>query len=373
MATIPSTMKAAVVLDNAENFTVMTIPTPSPRAGEALVKVRSCGVCHTDLHVLKSEVAFPRPAVLGHEIFGDIVAFGPDTDTSLAIGDAVVGGFIMPCTTCRSCVAGRDDMCSSFFEMNRLRGTLFDGESRLSMPDGSFLAMYSMGGLAEYAVVPISALAAVPHSMAEVGSAILGCAGMTAYGAAKRVADVQPGDTVAIVGVGGIGSSLVVMAKALGADTIVAVDIGQDKLERARQLGATHTVNSHDLDPVAEVRRLVEGGCDVVFEALGIPATFEQSVGMLADGGLMVAIGIAAAGSKAAIEITPLVRRGYRIAGSFGARTRQDLPEVVTMANQGLFDTDELITRHFALDDVNDAYRLLRQGEIVGRALVTMD
>jgi Zn-dependent alcohol dehydrogenase len=375
MSEIPAQMRAAVVVGPEERFTVVTIPTPSAKKGEALVKVRSCGVCHTDLHVLKNEVAFPRPAVLGHEIFGEVVALGPGTeqaDAAIRVGDSVVGGFIMPCTTCRSCTAGRDDMCSAFFEFNRLRGTLFDGESRLSMPDGSFLAMYSMGGLAEYAVVPISALAVLPDAIADVGSAILGCAGMTAYGAAKRVADIKPGQSVAIVGVGGIGSSLILMAKALGAATIVAIDIAQDKLDRALELGATHAVNSTVLNAVEEVKNVSDGGCDVVFEALGIPATFEQSVGMLADGGTMVAIGIAAAGSRASIEITPLVRRGYTIAGSFGARTREDLPEVVRLANSGLFDTKELITRSFSLEEVNDAYSLLREGRILGRALITM-
>jgi S-(hydroxymethyl)glutathione dehydrogenase/alcohol dehydrogenase len=375
MSEIPAQMRAAVVLGEEERFTVVTIPTPSAKKGEALVKVLSCGVCHTDLHVLKNEVAFPRPAVLGHEVFGQVVALGPDTEETsggIRVGDAVVGGFIMPCTTCSSCVAGRDDMCSSFFEFNRLRGTLFDGQSRLSMPDGSFLAMYSMGGLAEYAVVPMSALAVVPEAIADVGSAILGCAGMTAYGAAKRVADISPGQSVAIVGVGGIGSSLILMAKALGAGMIVAVDIAADKLDRARELGATHAVNSQECDAVEEVRNLSDGGCDVVFEALGIPTTFEQSVSMLADGGTMVAIGIAAAGSRGSIEITPLVRRGYTIAGSFGARTREDLPEVVRLAQSGLFDTNELITRNFPLEEVNDAYSLLREGRILGRALITM-
>lgn len=375
MLEIPAQMMAAVVLGEDERFTIMTVPTPSAKQGEALVKVLSCGVCHTDLHVLRNEVAFPRPAVLGHEIFGEVVALGPGTEVApsdIRVGDEVVGGFIMPCTACKSCTSGRDDMCSAFFEFNRLRGTLFDGESRLSMPDGSFLAMYSMGGLAEYAVVPVSALAVVPDSIAHVGSAILGCAGMTAYGAAKRVADVTSGQSVAIVGVGGIGSSLILLAKALGAQTIVAVDIAQDKLARALQLGASHAVNSKEVNVVEEVRNLSDGGCDVVFEALGIPETFEQSLGMLADGGTMVAIGIAATGSRASIEITPLVRRGYTIAGSFGARTREDLPEIVRLAQAGLFETKELISQSFSLEEVNDAYNLLRDGRILGRALITM-
>jgi S-(hydroxymethyl)glutathione dehydrogenase/alcohol dehydrogenase len=195
---------------------------------------------------------------------------------------------------------------------------------------------------------------------------------MTAYGAAKRVADIHPGHSVAIVGVGGIGSSLILMAEALGATQIIAVDIADDKLERAVWLGATDTVNSETTDPVAAVRELTGGGCDIVFEALGNPTTFDQSVSMLADGGKMVAIGIAPGGVRATVEIAPLVRRGRTIAGSFGARTRADLPEVVAMAASGIFDSSKLVTRSFSLDDVNEAYQMLRDGAIVGRAIISM-
>lgn len=228
----------------------------------------------------------------------------------------------MPCTTCANYLAGRDDMCSQFFDFNRAKGTLYDGESRLAMPDGSFLAMYSMGGLAEYAVVPLSGIAAVPASVADPTCPIFGCAGMTAYGAAKRVADMHPGQTIALVGVGGIGSSLIPIAKAFGASQIIAVDIADDKLGRAVELGATDAVNSATTDPVGAVRELTGGGCDIVFEALGNPTTFDQSVSMLADAGKMVAIGTAPAGLRATVEIAPLVRRGRTIVGSFGARTR---------------------------------------------------
>src|SRR5690606_37828297 len=137
-----------------------------------------------------------------------------------------------------------DDLCANFFAHNRLNGTLYDGESRLSMPDGSFLAMYSMGGLAEYAVVPAAALTPAPASLDPHSSAILGCAGLTAYGATFRQGRVSDGDTVVIVGVGGIGSSLIPMAKAAGATRIIAVDIAEEKLQNARDLGATDTVNA---------------------------------------------------------------------------------------------------------------------------------
>lgn len=374
MSSLPKFMKVAVLSADSPTLRIETIPVPHPHADEALVRVIACGVCHTDLHVMKREVAFPRPAVLGHEISGTIVGFGPDTaDThGLSIGDSVVGAFIMPCTHCPACLRGRDDLCANFFGQNRLAGTLYDGTSRLSMPDGSFLAMYSMGGLAEYCVVPISALAALPGSVDVEMSSILGCAGLTSYGAVFRAGQVEIASSVAIVGSGGIGSSLIQMAKAAGASTIVAVDIAADKLERALELGATHTVNSLDVDPVDAVRDITGGGADVAFEALGNPITFQQTSRMLADGGRMVAIGIAAGAATASIEITPLVRRGYTIIGSFGGRTRVDLPAVIKLAASGAFDVSNLVTRRYSLDEADAAYQALARGEITGRAIITM-
>lgn len=371
---LPSQMKAAVLMADEPELEIRRIPVPRPRAGEALVKIRACGVCHTDLHVMKGEVGFPRPAVLGHEISGTVVALGTHAGqtSGLEVGDPVVGAFIMPCTTCEPCLRGRDDLCENFFAQNRLHGTLYDGESRLSMADGSFLAMYSMGGLAEYAVVPLAGLTSLRPGLEPVAAAILGCAAFTAYGAVHRAGQVRPGQSVAVVAVGGVGSGVVQLAKAAGADPVIAVDIADDKLEAARLMGATHVINSRTTDARAAVREIC-GGVDVAFEALGHPATFSQAVELLGDGGRMVAIGIAAGQAKAEIEITPLVRRGYTVTGSFGARTREDLPAVVEAATRGGFDAAGLVTRRFPLEDANEAYQALARGEITGRAVVVMD
>lgn len=373
---LPPTMKAAVLRADRPELEIVRIAVPTPQAGEVLVKVTACGVCHTDLHVIKDEVAFPRPAVLGHEISGTVVSFGGGTaDThGLSAGDAVVGAFIMPCTECDACTRGRDDLCANFFGQNRLRGTLYDGTSRLALPDGSFLAMYSMGGLAEYSVVPISALTKLADGLDPVSSAILGCAAFTAYGAVHRAGHVERGESVAITAVGGVGSGVLQIAKAAGAKPIIAIDVSDEKLDAALRLGATHTVNSRSVDVKAEVRTLTNGrGVDVSFEALGHPATFRQAIDILADGGRMVAIGIAAGAATAEIEITPLVRRGYTVTGSFGARTRVDLPAVVQLAADGHFDAESVVTRHYTLDDADAAYRALALGEITGRAVIVMD
>src|SRR4051794_11171008 len=290
------TMLAAVWERAHEPFRLEEIRLPAPRSGEALVRVSSCGVCHTDLHVLRGEVAFPAPAVLGHEISGRVVELGPDTPSDGAeVGQQVVGAFIMPCGSCRSCARGRDDMCSEFFGQNRLKGALYDGTTRLYRTDGTPLAMYSMAGFAEYAVVPVTALAPVPDGLDAESAAVLGCAGLTAYGAVHNAARLEPGETVAVVAAGGVGSSIIQLAKAQGAASVVAVDVDAEKLATARGLGADHVVDSRSTDPVAAVGEALGGrGADVVFEVLGLPQTFEQAVRMVDDGGRMVAVGIAA-------------------------------------------------------------------------------
>ncbi len=185
-------MKAAVLQTAPGDMRLEEIPIPEPRDGEVLVKVTACGVCHTDLHVVKAEVAFPTPAVLGHEISGSIAALGPGV-AGPPIGTNVASAFIMPCGRCRLCAIGRDDLCDNFFAMNRLRGTLYDGTSRLHRHDGTTLAMYSMGGLAEYAVVPATDVFPLPSSLPLAESSVLGCAVFTAYGAVRHGADLRGG------------------------------------------------------------------------------------------------------------------------------------------------------------------------------------
>ncbi|SNC73855.1 S-(hydroxymethyl)glutathione dehydrogenase / alcohol dehydrogenase [Kytococcus aerolatus] len=368
--TVPATMRAAVWEGGSPSLRVEEIPVPEPKEGEALVRVAACGVCHTDLHVLKGEVAFPGPAVVGHEISGTIAATGPGVE-GLAVGDRVVGAFIMPCGRCRHCERDRDDMCETFFAENRLKGNLLDGTTRLARPDGSRLSMYSMGGMAEYAVVPVTALTGLPEGLPLDRSCVLGCAGFTAYGA-LAASGLVAGESMAVVAVGGVGSSLVQLGRHLGADPVVAVDVSDEKLEGARGLGATATVNSTTQDAVAAVREAVPGGVDVVFEALGRPETFELSQALLTDGGRMVAVGIAAGDATARVPITQLVRRGHTIRGSFGARTRQDLPRVVELAAEGGFDVQGAVTRTYALEEADAAYRDLAAGRITGRAIVVM-
>ena len=345
---------------------------PRPGAGEALVRVAATGVCHTDLHVIKGEVAFPAPGVLGHEISGHVEALGEGVEGFTA-GDRVVGAFIMPCGTCRQCAVGRDDMCEPFFEQNRLRGNLFDGTSRLARADGSRLSMYSMAGLAEYAVVPVTGLTHLPESLPLEEAAVLGCAAFTAYGAVARADQDLAGRSVAVVAVGGVGSSIVQFARHLGADPVIAIDVDDAKLEVVRELGATVTINSTTTDAREAVLEATDGaGVEVALEVLGRPETVELGLSLLREGGQLVLVGIAAGAATADLPITQLVRRGLTVTGSYGARTRQDLPEVVRLAAEGAFDVRRAVTRRFTLDEAPEAYDLLDRGQIQGRSIVVM-
>jgi S-(hydroxymethyl)glutathione dehydrogenase/alcohol dehydrogenase len=371
----PETMRAAILREAGGPLTVEEIRTPKPSRGEILVRVAACGVCYTDLHVMKGEVGFVTPAVLGHEISGVVAEVGEGVPErlGLTVGSRVVGGFILPCGECEACVQGRDELCYTFFELNRLRGVLHDGRTRLRTVDGVDLGMYSMGGLAEYAVVPATGVAALPDGLPLEASAVLGCAALTAYGAVRRSADLRFGESVAVVAMGGVGSNIVQIARAFGASQVIAVDVSAEKLAAAGRIGATDTVNASQVDPVSAVRDLTHGrGVDVAFEALGLPSTFRQAADMLCDGGRLVAVGIADGAATADVEITRLVRRSQRIIGSYGARIRTDLPQVVQLNATGALRSSSTVTQSFDLADTQAAYTALANGEIAGRAIVRM-
>jgi S-(hydroxymethyl)glutathione dehydrogenase/alcohol dehydrogenase len=319
---------------------------------------------------MKAEVAFPTPCVLGHETSGVVAALGPGVEGP-PVGTPVASAFIMPCGRCGACSAGRDDLCERFFGMNRLRGTLYDGATRLHRTDGRPLAMYSQAGLAEYAVVPATDVFPIPPDLPLPESAILGCAVFTAYGAVRHAAQVVAGERIAVVATGGVGLNIIQVARAFGASQIIAIDVRDEKLEVARRLGATDTVHAAAGDVVGRVKALTDGyGVDVAFEALGRPETFVQAFEIIRDGGRMVPVGIAPGRATAPIEITRLVRRSLRIVGSFGARTRTDMPEILRLASLGALRPESMVTNRLTLDEADAGYQALSRGEIVGRAIV---
>lgn len=364
-------LESTVAEPGADALHSESITLAGPRADEVLIEVAACGVCHTDLHVIKDEVAFPTPAVLGHEVSGVVRAVG-DSVTHVAPGDRVACSFIMPCGRCRHCQKGLEDLCENFFNYNRLRGQLYDGATRLSR-DGEDIAMYSMAGHADSCVVPAGAVFALPDSVPLHDAAVLGCSLFTGYGAVRTVADVQPGETVAVVAAGGVGLSIIHLARAAGAEHVIAVDIDDEKLALARSLGATAVINSTADDPATAVQEIVGRGVDVAFEALGSRATVKLAVEVLDDGGRAVLAGIAPAGHTMDVDITKVVRRKLRILGSFGAPASRAMSEVIRLAAEGAIDLDALITRRFSFEETGAAYELLNQRKIVGRGLIEVN
>ncbi|XP_068648327.1 uncharacterized protein [Aristolochia californica] len=371
-----SFMRGTVFWEPNKPLTIEEFHMPRPKAGEVLVKTKACGVCHSDLHVIKGEIPFATPCVIGHEITGEVVEHGAHTDAEILrrfpLGSHVVGAFIMPCGNCFYCVKGQEDLCEAFFAYNRAKGTLYDGETRLFLrSNGKPVYMYSMGGLAEYCVVPAHALAVLPSSLPYTESAILGCAVFTAYGALRHAADMRAGDAVAVIGIGGVGSSCLQIARAFGAAEIIAVDVQDEKLHNAKMLGATHTINAIKENVIERIKEVTGGrGVDVAVEALGKPLTFSQCTQSVRDGGKAVMIGLTASTAVGEVDINRLVRRQVKIIGSYGGRARQDLPQIVKLAETGVFNLGATISRKCKFEETNDAYQDLNKGNIVGRAVV---
>lgn len=344
----------------------------APKHGEVLVEIAACGVCHTDLHVIKEEVNFPRPAVLGHEVSGVVVDVGDGVD-HVETGDRVVASFIMPCGSCRHCEAGMEEICEVFFDSNRVNGKLLDGTTRMHRQDGTDIAMYSMAGHATRTVIPASAVFGLPDQVALEDAAILGCSIFTAYGSVFETGKLQEGETVAVVAAGGIGLSIVHLAAAAGAARIFVVDLDDAKLELAKQLGATDVINAAEYDPLDVIDAALGHGMDVVFEALGTQATVQQAVSLADDGGRVVLNGIAPPGHVLDTPIAHLVRRKIQILGSYGATVSTAMPAVIELAAQGKIALQKLITDRFTFEQTDAAYKALDARQIRGRGVITLD
>lgn len=379
-------MKGAVLRQVKGKMSIEDILVQKPKFGEVLIKNTSVGVCHTDLHGMEGHIAFPIPAVFGHEVSGVIEEINCSGEGSrgLKVGDRVVATFIMPCGSCYYCENGLEDICDTFFSHNRLKGSLYDGKTRLYTPksDGSPgepIAMYSMAGLAEYSVCPINGVYKLPESVPATKACILGCAIFTAYGAVKNAGmslGGRPGATVVVIGTGGVGSNVIQVCKAFGASKIIAVDIDDSKLEFAKTMGATHVINSRKStktvpEQVVEIVGKAKGGADVAFEVLGNPITFNDAVLSVCDGGRAVMVGIAPLGTFAKVDITRLVRRKITIVGSYGAKARTDTPEVIDLIERGALSLGS-ITKVYSLDQAANAYDDLKNGRITGKAIIKL-
>jgi S-(hydroxymethyl)glutathione dehydrogenase / alcohol dehydrogenase len=339
----------------------------SPRAGEILVRLVATGVCHSDLNAMRGTRELPVPMVLGHEGAGIVEAVGPAV-TTVAPGDHVVLAAIARCGTCEKCVAGRPWLCS-VAGANLFTGTLFDGTTRLSLGGRTVYHWFSQSSFAERAVVPEGAAVKVRDDVALDKIATLACGVSTGLGAVLNAARVEPGQSVVVIGCGGVGVSAVVGADLAQAGKIVAIDVADDKLEFARSLGATDTVNAKESDPVAAVRKLTGAGADHVFDCVGSAPTLTQLVQMIRPDGHGWLVGAPPPGTTFSFPTDGFLRsKSFHGVTLGNIRPSIDIPRYVELYLKGRLPLDRLVTRTYPLDRINDAFAALETS--VGRGVV---
>jgi propanol-preferring alcohol dehydrogenase len=331
-------MKAAVVTAFNQPLEIQERPVPQPAAGQVLVRMEACGLCHTDIHAAHGDwpVKPTPPFVPGHEGIGVITEIGPGV-TVRAVGDRVAIAWLgSACGDCRYCIDGRENLCQK-------------QENSGYSVDGAF---------AEYALADASFVVPVPDELSSVDAAALTCAGLTSFNAIK-VAHVEPSETVAVFGIGGLGHLAVQYARLVGA-RVIAVDLEQDKLDLATSLGADHVVNAREVDPVAAIQAL--GGADVSLAFAVAPAAFEQALASLGPGGRLVCVAMPAEGTMS-IPIFETVIKGIQVIGSI-VGTRQDLHSVFDLHARG---RTRVIAEGRKLDDVNQAMDEVLSGTALAR------
>ncbi len=340
-------MKAAILYAAKEPLRIEEIPTPTPGAGEVLVKVAACGLCHTDLHYIDHGTpTFKKPPIiLGHEISGTVAGLGSGVK-SWKEGDRVLLPAVYGCGECDMCRTGRENIC---YHM-----VMFGNNVN--------------GGYAEYVLAPAKDILALPDEIPLVEGSIIADATTTPYHAVVNRGKVKPGDKVVVFGCGGIGLNVVQVAAAVGAQ-VIAVDIVDQKLEWARELGAEVTLNSTQFDRIdKEIRKLTGGGADIGFEALGNPVVQSQTFNSLRTGGRFVVVGFASKPMQ--LNTGKVMYREMEIIGSLGCRA-VDYPRVIELARQGKIKVKELVTARFTLDNINEGLDVLRAGTGIRSVVVT--
>lgn len=359
-------MKAVVVNEIGGGFQVEDIIIDDPVGEEVLVEVKAAGLCRTDLSVASHRHDFPMPAVLGHELAGIVTKVGPEV-TGFEIGDHVVGTLIQFCGHCANCLSDRSYQC-----LDR-DATLRNSEqrSRLSR-DGTNVAQgFGLGAFAQQVLAHSNQLVKIAREMPFPQAALLGCGGLTGMGAVLNTARVRPGESVVIVGAGGVGLNGVNGAVIAGASPIIAIDVAAEKLEKAREFGATHTINSAEEDPVAAVRRITGGGADYVFDFVGIGKVQEQGIAMLGKGGGLYLIGVTA-GQNMNVDGRALLQGQNSIRGvHMGSGVlRRDVPAYVDLYLAGKLKLDGMISKEIGLDEVEAGYEMLKDPTVT-RVVVT--
>ena len=334
-------MKAAVFHGPNRPLEIAEVPTPAPGPNQALIKVAGCGLCHTDLHYLDHGVeTFKKPPlILGHEAAGVVTALGPGADgTGRKMGERVLIPAVLSCGRCGFCRQGRENLCSNLVMLG-------------NNVDGAY---------AEYVAVPAAELVPLPDDLPLERACVIADAISTPYHAVKHRGRVRMGDTVAVVGCGGVGLNVVQCAAVAGA-RVLAVDLNDSRLEMARALGAAETINPRAVERVDKVvRRLTDGGVDIAFEAIGTPATIELAFGLLRRGGRLCVIGYSA--DPVTISAAKLMYYELEMVGSLGCGAGE-YPEIIALVQSGKIKLDPIVSGTLPLAEINEGLDRLRRGQ----------
>lgn len=362
--------QAAVFYEAHRPFKIETLDLEPPRSGEVLVKVAAAGVCHSDWHLMTGATQHPTPVVPGHEGAGLVEAVGPEV-TRVKPGDHVILNWAPNCGACFYCLHDRPSLCSAYVD-SIWAGTMLDGTTRLSKNGAAVYHFSSLACFADYVVVPQECCVPLDPAVPLTIGALIGCAVTTGVGAALNTARVRPGSAVAVFGVGGVGLSIVMGAQLAGAHRIIAVDRAEAKSEMALEFGATDALVAGP-DTNETIRKLTGGrGADYVFEAIGIPALQEQCLDAVRPGGMLVLVGISPMGSRTNLPGAIIARQEKTVTGSYygSANTARDFPLLVELYLRSRLDLDRLISKTYALDQINQAYADMLAGKVARGVIV---
>jgi S-(hydroxymethyl)glutathione dehydrogenase / alcohol dehydrogenase len=358
--------KAAVATEVGKPLEIMDLDLADAQAGEVRIQLGASGVCHSDLSVTNGTLPLALPAVLGHEGAGTVVQVGEGVD-HLKVGDHIVVSWVPQCGQCYMCRHDQGELCE-VGSIASMTGGMLDGTPRFSLDGKAIAQMAGSGTFTEETVIPAIGAVKVDQSIPIDAAALIGCGVLTGFGAAVNTASIRKGDTVAVIGCGGVGLNVIQGAKHAGAERIIAVDMVDGKLARAEKFGATDLVNAGEGDAVAAVMGLSEGrGADVAFEVIGLGPTIEQAFQMTRRGGQAIIVGVPA--FDVTMTIAPamdLLFQEKQIRGSWygSSNVHRDVPKLAKLYTEGSLLLDELISQEIQLEEVNEALDVMGNGEI---------
>jgi len=353
-----SQVRGVIARGKGEPVELATVLVPDPGPGEALVAVQACGVCHTDLHYREGGIGEDFPYLLGHEAAGVVEAVG-DGVTGVAPGDFVILNWRAVCGQCRACRRGRPWYCFA----------TYNAAQKMTLEDGTVLSpALGIGAFVEKTLVAAGQCTKVDPAVPPEVAGLLGCGVMAGLGAALNTAPVTRGDSVAVIGCGGVGDAAILGARLAGARTIIGVDIDPRKLEWARQFGATHVINSRETDPVERIQELTDGnGADVVIEAIGRPETYLQAFYGRDLGGTVVLVGVPTPDMRLEAPLLDFFGRGGALKSSWygDCLPERDFPMLTDLYLQGRLPLEKFVSETIALDQVEPAFAKMERGEVL--------